>query len=188
MAKNQVYLDLGSNIEPERNFTAAVKLLAKLSTLVAVSSVWETRPIGMPELPNFLNAGVVVETELSAAEFKQMVIRNIERALARTRTKNKNAPRTIDIDIILFNSDIFELDGRHIPNKELVERPFVAVSLAEIAPAYRHPETGQTLLEIAQSFDLADGDMLPRPDVSELLVEIKRSQITVDNNVLVNGK
>jgi len=171
---NRVYLDLGSNIEPERNLPAAVELLANFSTLIAVSPVWETKPLGMSEQPNFLNAGVAVETGLSAAEFKQMVIRNIEQALGRVRTKNKNAPRTIDIDIILFNNDIFELDGRHIPNKELVERPFVAVSLAEIAPAYRHPETGQTLLEIANSFDLAEGDMLPRLNVSETLAEIKR--------------
>jgi len=168
---NQIYLDLGSNIEPEHNLPAAIKLLAKLSTLIAVSSVWETKPLGMPNQPNFLNAGVLVETNLGAAQFKRTVIHNIEQALGRTRSKNKNAPRTIDIDIILFNSEIFELDGRQIPNKELVERSFVAASLAEISPDYVHPETGQTLQEIAHSFNLVAGDMLPRPDVSKALAE-----------------
>lgn len=170
---NRVYLDLGSNIEPECNLPAAVERLAKLSTLIAVSSVWETKPLGMPDQPNFLNVGVLVETNLSAATFKKTVIHNIEQALGRVRTKNKNAPRTIDIDIILFNDDIFELDGRHIPNKELLERPFVAASLAEIAPDYKHPETGQTLLEIAQGFDLTEGDMLLRSDVTAALAEIR---------------
>lgn len=178
---NRVYLDLGSNIEPERNLPAAVELLAKLSTLIAASPVLETKPLGMPEQPNFLNAGVLIETNLSAPEFKQMVIHNIEQALGRVRTENKNGPRTIDIDIILFNDDIIELDGRHIPNKELLERPFVAASLADISPDYKHPETGQTLLEIANSFDLAVGDMLPRPDVSEALAEIKRRQVMMAN-------
>ena len=184
---NRVYLDLGSNIEPEQNLPAAVELLTKLSNLLAVSQVWETKPLGMPEQPNFLNVGVLVETKLSAAEFKRTVISNIEQTLGRVRTENKNAPRTIDIDIILFNNDIFELDGRHIPNKELLERPFVAASLAEIAPDTKHPETGQTPREIAHSFNPADGDMLSRPDVSEALAKIKHKQI-IDNTVMASGK
>ncbi len=176
---NLVYLDLGSNIEPEQNLPAAVELLANFGVLLGVSSVWETKPLGLPEQPNYLNAGMLIETDLGAAEFKQIVIRNIEKKLGRVRTKNKNAPRTIDIDIILFNNEIFELDGRHIPNKELVERPFVAASLAEIAPDTKHPETGQTLLEIAHSLNPADGDMWPRPDVSEVLAQIKQKYVSV---------
>ena len=85
--------------------------------------------------------------------------------LARVRTANKNAPRTIDIDIMLFNNDVLTAGHRHVPDPEVLERPFVAIPLAEIAPDYVHPETGQTLKEIARQFDPAKTGMRRRDDV-----------------------
>ena len=108
----------------------------------------------------------MVETDLTAPQFKGQVIRPIERALGRVRTADKFGPRSIDIDIILFNRDIFELDNQPIPHRELLERPFVAIPLAEIAPDYIHPETGQSLSEIAASFSVTEVDMRLRDDVS----------------------
>jgi 2-amino-4-hydroxy-6-hydroxymethyldihydropteridine diphosphokinase len=167
---NTVYLSLGSNIEPEENMVAAVKLLAQLTHLIAVSPVWETKPIGLTNQPNFLNAAAVIETELDAAAFMEKVAYRIEQKLGRVRQANKNAPRTIDIDLILFNHQIFELNHHHIPSPELLERPFVAIPLAYIAPDVRHPETGQTLQNIAKSFDVALDDMQLRPNVSDTVM------------------
>jgi 2-amino-4-hydroxy-6-hydroxymethyldihydropteridine diphosphokinase len=167
---NTAYLSLGANIEPETNLVAAVRLLGQLTRLVAVSSVWETRPVGMVDQPNFLNAAVIVETRLTAAQLKQDVIARIEQSLGRARQADKNAPRSIDIDIIFFNDQIMELGQRHIPNPEVLERPFVAIPLAEIAPNYKHPETGQTLNDIVQHFDIGGQDMQLRPDVSLVLI------------------
>jgi 2-amino-4-hydroxy-6-hydroxymethyldihydropteridine diphosphokinase len=170
---NLVYLSLGSNIEPEKNVRAAVEMLATLAKVQAVSSVWETLPLGLTDQPNFLNAAAVVETKLTAKQFKRQVIRRIERVLGRVRTADKFGPRSIDIDIILFNRDIFELDNQPIPNRELLERPFVGIPLAEIAPDYIHPETGQALSEIVAGFSVTEADMRLRVDVSLALTQSK---------------
>lgn len=148
-ALNRAFISLGSNIEPERNLRAAVQLLARQVRLVAVSLVYETAPVGKVDQPNFLNAAVLVETELGAAALKAQVLRPIEDALGRVRTADKNAPRTIDLDITLFNDQVLDVAERHIPDPDLLDRPHVAVPLADLAPAYRHPETDQTLYEIA---------------------------------------
>ncbi|MFN8459651.1 MAG: 2-amino-4-hydroxy-6-hydroxymethyldihydropteridine diphosphokinase [Anaerolineae bacterium] len=167
---NVAYLSLGSNIEPEANLPAAVRLLTQLTTLAAISSVWETAPLGVTSQANFLNAAAVVETDLTASALKEEVLEAIERQLGRVRQADKNAPRPIDLDIMLFNEDILEVGQRHIPDPEIIERAFVAIPLAEIAPHYRHPELGQTLAKIASRFETSG--MRLRPEVSRVLAEL----------------
>lgn len=176
MRINTAYLSLGSNIEPEANLRAAVELLAIQTTLIAVSSVWETRPLGLTDQPNFLNAAAIVETSLTAEQLKQQVLALIEQRLGRVRQADKNAPRPIDLDIVLFNREILALGQRHIPDPEIVERSFVAIPLAEIAPTYEHPELGQTLAEIAGNFEVKGEEMFLRPDVSENLKQVKQNR------------
>lgn len=166
---NIAYLSLGSNIEPESNLSAALRLLACYTDLLAVSSVWETKPVGLIDQANFLNAAAIVATELPADQLKQQVLLKIESRLGRQRQANKNAPRPIDIDIMFFNRQIFTLAERRIPDPEVLERPFVAIPLAEIAPDYVHPETGQNLREIAYSFEIKADEMQLREDVTTLL-------------------
>lgn len=162
---NLAYLSLGSNIEAERHLPAAVAHLAEFGRVQAVSTVWETPPLGFSQQPNFLNAAVLLETHLSAQTLRQAAIAQIEAALGRVRSQNKNGPRTIDIDIMLFNRDIIRFGQRRIPDPEVLERPFVAIPLAEIAPDYVHPETGQTLQSIASQFDPTSVGMCRRDDV-----------------------
>ncbi len=163
---NLAFLSLGSNINAEKNLPAAVALLSRYGTVKAVSTVWESAPVGYRDQPNFLNAAVVLETDLSAEEIVKRAIREVERSLKRVRTSNKNGPRTIDVDLALFNQDVLSLNRRKIPDPEIYKRPFLAVPLAELAPDYRHPETGQTLSEIARKFDLKTARMLRRNDVN----------------------
>lgn len=163
---NLAYLSIGSNIEPEKNLPAAVQALARFGTVRAVSSVWETAPVGFRDQPNFLNAAVILETELSAAEVRAVVCRSIEQALHRVRTENPNAPRTIDVDLSLFNHEVLALADKQIPDPDILTHAFVAVPLAEIAPAYRHPLTGQTLREIAQQLQRASEGIAKRDDVA----------------------
>lgn len=162
---NLAYLSLGSNIEPERHLPAAVTHLAQYGYVRAVSTVWETRPVGFSHQPNFLNAALLLETDLSARALREEAIASIEATLGRVRTENKNAPRTIDIDIMLFNRDILQVGRRRIPDPEVLERPFVAIPLAEIAPDYIHPQTGQALKDIARRFDPMAAGMRRRDDV-----------------------
>lgn len=162
---NRAYLSLGSNIEPEFNLSQAVERLAQHGRIAAASTVWQTKPVGLSDQPDFLNAVVLLETALTACELRQGPIAQIERELGRVRTENKNSARTIDIDIMLFNRDLLTVGHRRIPNPEVLERPFVAIPLAEIAQDYVHPETGQKLRDIAALFDPTAAGMKIRSDV-----------------------
>jgi 7,8-dihydro-6-hydroxymethylpterin-pyrophosphokinase len=122
-----------------------------------------------------LNAAAIVETDLTAEELKRQVLEYIEQSLGRVRQADKNAPRPIDIDLMLFNQQIFQLGHRRIPNPEIMERPFVAIPLAEIAPDYQHPITGLTLSQIARGFEVKNGEMVCRQDVSQMLQQLKQN-------------
>lgn len=160
---HRVFVSLGSNIDSERNMREAVQRLASRCTLVAVSPVYETAPVGKTDQPDFLNAAVLIETDMTAGELRSEVLQTIERELGRVRTADKNAPRTIDLDISMFDEEVFDLAGQHIPDPNILKYPHIAVPLADLAPHLRHPESGQTLREIARR--LPDSGMMRRPDI-----------------------
>ena len=162
---HQALLSLGSNIDPEKNLPAAVRELGRYGRVRQVSTVWQSLPLGNPDQPDYLNAALWLETSLSARELKENAIAEIETGLGRVRGTDRNAPRTIDIDIMLFNHERLRLGQRSIPDPEVLERAFVAIPLAEIAPDYIHPETGETLTEIAARFDPTTSGMRRRPDL-----------------------
>ncbi|MBI3975834.1 MAG: 2-amino-4-hydroxy-6-hydroxymethyldihydropteridine diphosphokinase [Armatimonadetes bacterium] len=162
---NRVALSLGSNIDKERNIVRAVEMLAAVVRVVAVSSVYETAPVGDPDQESFLNAAVVVETLHSPEELKREVLTPIETRLGRRRTADKNAPRTIDIDIALFNDEVLRVGDRMIPDPELFAQAHLAVPLADVAPDYRHPVTGKTLSEVAAGLR-GEGGIVRRSDLS----------------------
>ena len=148
--KNRIFILLGSNIEKENNIQAAAEYLDQWCRVLAVSDVYETCPVGLVDQPTFLNAAVLVESVLSAGQFRETVLGRLERRLKRTRTSDKNAPRTIDADMILFNRDICDLDeDHHIPDPDLLRYLHVIVPIAELEPGLIHPETGESLVEIS---------------------------------------
>ena len=163
---NRAFLSLGSNIDPETNLPAAVLELQRFGRIVAVSQVWETDPAGFADQPNFLNAALLLETSLSPWELQYEVIVEVETVLERIRDPhNKNAPRTIDIDLALFNRDVLKLEQRQIPDPDILERVFVAIPLSELDPEYLHPLENRTLAEIAAAFENERSSMQLRPDV-----------------------
>ena len=165
---HHAYLSLGSNIDAERNLPAAVRELGRFGRVLRVSSVWQTSPVGAPDQPDYLNAALLLETGLTAEDLKNHGIAPVEALLGRVRGKDRNASRTIDIDIMLFDSEHLRLGDRNIPDKEVLERPFVAIPLAEIAPDYIHPVTGESLAEIASRFNPSSSGMRLR---SELILD-----------------
>lgn len=174
---NRVTIALGSNIDKEKNLPLAVQLLCEMCHVTAVSSVYETRPMGLADQPTFFNAAVCADTELSAARLKAEVLSVIESKLQRKRVADKNAPRTIDVDIVLYNGESFEYthsDGRlrQVPDPDLLRFPHVAVPVAELAPDMPHPLTGEPLSEIAKRLTLAATDDSGRPPLR------KRSDIS----------
>lgn len=155
-ARNIAYLSLGSNIAPEQNLREAVALLRGWTTVLAISPVYRSPPQGDTQQPAFLNMAVKAHTLRSPLEFKRHVINRIEKDLDRQRDPhNINAPRTIDLDISLWNDEIIEYGSKpwRIPDADVRRYAHVAVPLADLAPDYAHPQTGESLGEIAARLD-----------------------------------
>jgi 2-amino-4-hydroxy-6-hydroxymethyldihydropteridine diphosphokinase len=165
---NQIIISIGSNINKEVNLPLAIQLLAEKCQLIAASPVYETVPVGLINQANFFNAAVLIETNLDALQFKQQILIPIEQQLSRIRSAEKNAPRTIDLDISLFNNEIQDIDqNHHIPDPDLLKFPHVAVPIADIVPNLRHPETGETMGNIAaRLLERTEKNVLwERPDI-----------------------
>ncbi len=151
-----VYIMLGSNINPYENMARAIAYLRQHCTVLAVSSVYRTPPQEFTAQDDFLNAAVKLQTVLDAASFRQQVGGGLEQFLERVRDPNNRAgPRTIDLDVSLWGNHIFEygLKPWRVPDNDIVRFAYVAIPLAELAPTFVHPETGQTLQAIAATLD-----------------------------------
>ncbi len=159
--RTTVFVTLGSNIEPRANLRRAASRLARELDVEALSGVWESEPHGAPGTPRFLNAAARIGTELRPASLRRL-LRGIEADLGRRRGKDRNAPRTIDLDIALFGELVLDRpdEGLRIPDPEILRRAYLALPLAELGPSTVHPETGETLAAIAAR--LAAGSELPR--------------------------
>src|SRR5215472_14193892 len=128
-----VYLSLGSNMgDRAANIARAVAELGKRGVKVTQeSSLYETEPLEIREQPWFLNCAVEAETELSPRELMDVLL-GIERSMGREKRVPKG-PRVIDIDILLYGSEIVRAPGLEIPHPRIAERKFVLEPLAEIA-------------------------------------------------------
>ncbi len=138
---HQVYILLGSNIKPQENVRRAIILLRTCCELRQISRIWETEAYGSPGSHNFLNLVALLETDLSPEELKNDLLRSIENSLGRVRTSDKNAPRTIDLDILIYDNDIHE--------PHIWARPFIIFPLAELLPNLTDPVTGVTVQQMA---------------------------------------
>ncbi|MBA3534714.1 MAG: 2-amino-4-hydroxy-6-hydroxymethyldihydropteridine diphosphokinase [Ardenticatenales bacterium] len=152
-----VFISLGSNMDKEQMIPAALDLLREHCILLAVSDLYETLPVGSLDQHTFYNGAALVETSLTAHALKHQVLRLIEQQLGRIRPSDPTVPHPIDLDIVLYGESIDELDGRPIPHPDIVKYGYVAIPLAELAPAYIHPVTHQSLSEIASGFKESNG-------------------------------
>jgi len=137
---HQTYLNLGSNIQPEINLVRAVELLYEYGNVLKVSSAWESESVGVAG-PNYLNACVFFISPYMQVELKEKIIRPIETRLGRVRNKNKFTPRTIDIDIVLFDEKPY--------NQNFWKYAFVIIPLAEIYPDYWNPIMNEPIMKTA---------------------------------------
>ncbi len=152
---NRAYLSLGSNTRPEEHMKRAVGLLRDRCDAifnVTVSPVYETGAVDGEG--QYLNAAAVIDTELSPQGLKDLILSDIEQRLGRTRDSQDV---TIDLDLVLFNDEQHQLGKRGIPDPAILERGYITVPLADIAPDYVYPPTGQTLKTIAERFKDATG-------------------------------
>jgi len=146
------FLSLGSNIEPEKNILEAVKLLSRYVKILNTSTVYLTEPLGRISQPKFYNCVLKVDTDMKPHELKFKVLRVIEEELGRKRTRDKCAPRTIDIDIILYGNLHLKTKELTIPAPDIEERAFLAIPLREFEPELRLSPTNMPIKEVADKF------------------------------------
>lgn len=147
-ALHSVYLSLGSNHNAHANLRA---LLTELRAHPAVSVQAVSGIYASPDAHNnsepYLNAAVLLTTPLTPAALKTDVLRPLETKLGRDRSQKRHV--SADIDIMLWDYAVSTYLDKPIPDPAVTTQPFVALPLAEIAPAYVHPQTGQSLAQIA---------------------------------------
>jgi 2-amino-4-hydroxy-6-hydroxymethyldihydropteridine diphosphokinase len=148
-----VYIGLGSNLgDRSKNLSGAVERLSSVGTVTAVSSIYETKPWGVEGYqPRYLNQAAAVDTSMDALDVVTELL-SIEYSLGRAR-EEKNASRTLDLDLLLHGDSVMKASGVTVPHPRLHERAFVLIPLVEIAPDIVHPILDRSIAELAAESD-----------------------------------
>ena len=151
-------IGLGANLPskigpPESTLAAAFARLEELDAITACSSLYSTAPVGFAAQPRFLNAVVTLETELTPFELLGALLK-IEREFGRDRLSAiPNGPRTLDLDILLYDDFVIGGSSLVIPHERLQERAFVLVPLNEIAAHAIDPRTGSSVSQLLKQYE-----------------------------------
>ena len=154
VARVPTAIALGSNLGDRRKFLQrAIDGLRPFLTDLVVSSPYETMPVGVGEQPTFLNAAVAGQTDFTAPALLQVLL-DLERQLGRERPY-PGAPRTVDLDLILYGNAVIEDPVLIVPHPRFRERRFVLEPLAEIVPDWVDPVTGRTVRQLFEDLQSA---------------------------------
>lgn len=169
----RAFIGIGSNMDPAENVRQALHILARKARLAGLSMVYCTEALERPGQPPYYNCVAEIETEAPPQEVKHAILRPIENSLGRKRTEDKYAPRTIDLDLIVYGDLVSDAEDIKLPDPEILERPFLAIPLFELAPEMVLAGYNQPIAEIAAK--LTQEKMTPLEGYSHLLrEELKR--------------
>ncbi len=145
-----VYVAAGSNVEPEKYLSVALRALAATYGPLTLSPAYKNKAVGF-EGADFINLVVGFSTEESVAEVRRQ-LQKIEAACDRPPDAPKWAPRTMDLDILIFGDLVSNEPGLLIPRPDLLKRPYMLKPMADIAPHVMHPTQGKTMRELWENF------------------------------------
>lgn len=170
MSVVQAFVAVGSNISPAENVREAVRRLALVETIAGISSVYRTPAEGRPEQADYYNCVVKILTSTPPDSLKLETLRRIEQELGRTRSADKYAARTIDLDLIWYDDLVRTSPVLTLPDPEITHRPWLAIGLYELDPNLRMPDSGLPLADVAGR--LRRDSMEPLTAYSESLQEL----------------
>ena len=159
-------------IDAPANVQSALHALAEKVHIAAVSTVYASEAEGRAGQPEFYNCVVEIETDLNPMDLKYKVLRPIEAELGRRRTPDKDAPRTIDLDLILYGDLALNSSELVLPDPDISRRPFLAVPLADLAPDLIVPGTSAPISQVAAVF--RKGPIRPLNSYTEFLRQTDR--------------
>lgn len=155
----RVYISIGSNIDPGHNVRSCIRTLRKIFGPLIISTVYQNKAIGF-EGDDFFNLVVGFETTMDAHGVLNS-LRRIEAAHHRRRDTPKFSPRTLDLDLLLYEDLILKEGELHVPREEIVRYAFVLRPLAEVAGERCHPVLGSTYKELWEGFDKDSEQLRP---------------------------
>jgi 2-amino-4-hydroxy-6-hydroxymethyldihydropteridine diphosphokinase len=155
----RVYVSIGSNIDREQHVPAAVRALWKRFGELLVSRVYESPAVGFAG-PPFYNLVVGFDTD-ERPEAIAEDLRAIEIRAGRQRQTDKFAPRTLDLDLLLYGERVSRVNGLELPRDEILRYAFVLAPLAELAGSHRHPVTGERFADLWARFDRLSQPLRP---------------------------
>ena len=155
----EVYVAAGSNIRPRAHLRQALGLMREAWPGLRVSSAFANKAVGF-EGDDFVNLVAGFDTDEPLATVLEK-LHAIESACGRPREAPKWAPRSMDLDVLLYGDVVGEFPGATLPRKDLLRRPYMLGPMAEIAPQVVHPTAGRTLGELWAEFDSAGHAMTP---------------------------
>ncbi len=153
----QVYVSIGSNIEPARHVRLAIDAMRDVFADIQLSPVYETEPVGF-EGDNFYNLVAGFDTELPVEEVLDQ-LHSIEDKFGRMREGERFVARTIDLDLLLFGQLTGEAHGTQLPRDEIERYAFVLRPLCDLAPELVHPLSGKRIEDLWQAFPQRDDEM-----------------------------
>ncbi len=160
MTLMRVFVGVGSNVEPNANVKSALLTLDRAVGVRALSTFYRTPALDRPNDPPFVNGVIEVRNALGPLQLKQL-LRRTEQDLGRRRGSDRYAPRTIDLDLLIYGDLVCNSDELRLPDPAILERPFVAIPLLEVAPDLIVPGSDATLRSVVTSISPYPMKQLP---------------------------
>ena len=162
-----ILIGLGANLSsdyggPEETLYAAMDAIGAISSINVIkrSSIWISAPVPVSDQPWYRNAVIVVETDLGVSELMRH-LQAIEHDFGRVRVPGqRNAPRVLDLDVLSFDSEVFDMPSLHVPHPRMHERAFVLYPLKEVTPEWIHPVLRRSVDDLIE--DLPAGQEIER--------------------------